>query len=101
MPEQTTVTSSEQFSWNWKDLANGALMAAGGAVVGLLIGMLSAEQVVFDWTKIWQTGVAAALVYLAKNFFDKPKIVIVNPTKADVKAVKEGSGEAEVKVVPK
>ena len=100
MPEQTTVTSSEQFSWNWKDLVNGALMAAGGAVVGLLIGMLNAEDVVFDWTKIWQTGLAAALVYLAKNFFDKPKIVIVNPPKEAVQAVKDGAAEATVVTKP-
>ena len=71
-------------------------MAAGGAVVGMLIGMLSAEAVVFDWTKIWQTALAAALVYLAKNFFDKPKIVIVDPPKEAIKAVNNGTHEAVV-----
>ena len=99
MPEQTTVTSSEQYSLSWRDLARGAFMAAGGAVVGLVIGMLQAQEVVFDWTKIWQTGLAAALVYLGKNYFDKPKIVIVNPPKEAVQAVKDG--EAEAKVTPK
>lgn len=101
MPEQTTVTSSEQFSLNWRDVLRGAVMAALGAAAGLVLGMLNAQEVVFDWNKVWQGAAAAAVAYLVKNFFDAPKIVIVNPTKADVKAVKEGSGEAEVKVVPK
>lgn len=100
MPEQTTVTSSSQFSLNWRDILRGAVMAALGAAAGLVLGMLQAEEVVFDWTKVWQGAAAAAVAYLVKNFFDAPKIVIVNPPKEAVEAVKDGAAEAKVVTKP-
>ena len=96
MPEQTTVTSSEQFSLNWRDLVRGTIVAAIGAAAGLVLGMLQAEDVVFNWTKVWQTAAAAGVAYLIKNFFDKPTITIVNPPKEAVQAVKDGAKEATV-----
>lgn len=97
MPDQTTVTSSSQFALNWRDLVRGTIVAAIGAVVGILLGMLQAEDVVINLTKLWQGAAIAGLSYLAKNYFDPPKIVITNPTKNEVKAVSEGTAEAVIK----
>lgn len=73
-------SSSTQFSLSNRDLWLGLLMAAlapvGLQMYELLMAFLDYEPVVIDWRSLVKTGISAGAAYLAKNFFDKPKIVI-------------------------
>lgn len=98
MSTQTAV-SSKQFSLSSRDWWLGLLMAVGGAVVRIVYDVINSGTLIFDWKAIGIAAFGAALTYLTKNFFDKPKVVILNPTDAQVNLVKEG--EAKVTVTQK
>lgn len=97
MAQQTTVTSS-QFSLGKNDFLKGLTMAVLGAVAGFVEGIIEAGSFEFDWDKIWKLALATAMAYLAKNFFDKPKVVVTEVPPAKMEAIK--SGEAEATITP-
>lgn len=72
--------SSSQFSLSNRDLWLGLLMAVLAPVAlqlyELLMAFLDYETVKIDWRALAKTGIASGAAYLAKNFFDKGKIVI-------------------------
>lgn len=94
---QQTAVSSRQFSLNLNDWWKGLIMAVLGAIIGLIQGMIETGE--FDLNKIWRAAAIAIVAYLVKNFFDKPKVVLLNPTEAQVNMVEEG--EAKVTVTQK
>ena len=96
---QQTAVSSKQFTLNLSDFWKGLFMAVGGAVFQVILDTINSGSLTFDWAAIGKTALGAVVVYLSKNFFDKPKVVILNPTDAQVNMVK--SGEAEVTVTQK
>lgn len=98
MPQQTVVTSS-RFSLNLSDWAKSLVMAVGGAVFGLIQASIQSGSLDFDWKKIGLAALGAAVVYIGKNFFDAPRIVVTDAPPETVQAVKDG--DATVKVVNK
>jgi hypothetical protein len=91
------TTSSKRFSLNLNDFWKGLIVAIGGAVVQTAMSSLEAGSLTFDWNKIAITGLSAGLAYLAKNFFDKPKIVVTDVHNDTIDAVKDGVAKVEVK----
>lgn len=92
-----TTQTNTQYTLNWKDAARGLLMAALGAVLVFLQSSFENGEVVFEWNKIINVAIIAGVGYLIKNFFTPSEIVIVNPPKDEIAAVKKG--QAEVKVL--
>ena len=90
---QAKVTS-KQFSLSLNDFWKGLLIAIGSPVITILIQSLNTGELTFNWKAIATTGLSAGLMYLAKNFFDKPKVVISDA--ATVEAVKEGTSQVTV-----
>lgn len=99
MAQQQTAVSSKQFTLNLNDFWKGLIMAVGGAVFQVIVDTINSGSLTFDWAAIGKTALGAIVVYLGKNFFDKPKVVLLNPTDAQVDLVKEG--EAKVTVTQK
>lgn len=80
--EEKTVVTSKQFTLDWRDTAKSLLMAVLGAVMAIIETSISAGDFHFDWNAIWKTALAAAVAYLAKNFFTKSETkVATEPTK--------------------
>jgi uncharacterized MnhB-related membrane protein len=96
---QTTTTSSGQFSLNYKDLLKGLVLAVISAVLTALLPLLQAGDFKLNWALIGTVAATTAVSYLLKNFFQPPTVIIENPPKSVVDAVK--NDEAEIKVVPK
>ena len=90
------TTSSKRFTLNGNDFIKGLIMAVGGAAVTLLLDSLNAGSFDFDWKKIVAGALTAGLTYLAKNFFDKPKVVLTDVTDKTIDAVKDGTAEVEI-----
>lgn len=93
-----TTVSSKQFTLNLSDFWKGLIMAVIGAVIGIITDSINQGNFEFNWAAIWKGALAAGLAYIAKNFFDKPKIVITNPDATSVQQVIDG--EAKAVVVP-
>lgn len=98
MATQQVVTSSKRFSLSLNDFWRGLIMAIGGAVFQIVVDTIQQGSLTFDWKKIGTAALGAAVVYLSKNFFQTPKIVVTNPTEKQVTDVKDG--DATVKVIP-
>lgn len=94
--QQQNAVSSRQFTLNINDFWRGLIMAVGGAVFQIIVDTIQQGSLTFDWQKIGLAALGAAVVYLGKNFFDKPKVVILNPTDAQVEMVKEGDAKVTV-----
>jgi len=72
------MKTSNLFSLDLKDAAKGLVMAIGAAVFALIAESVQKGEFTFDFTAIWHTAVAAAVAYLAKNFFTPAKIVTIH-----------------------
>lgn len=99
MAQQQTAVSSKQFSLNLNDWWKGLIMAILTPVFAIIMDSINQGQLNFNWKIIAGAALSGLLAYLAKNFFDKPKVVLLNPTDAQVDMVKEG--EAKVTVTQK
>lgn len=91
-----TTTTSGQFSLNARDFLKGALLAVLTPVVTILIQTLQSGSLTFDWKAIGITALSTFLAYIVKNFLAPSQIVITDPTKSDVQAVKQGTAKATV-----
>lgn len=82
-----------------RDFLKGLLVAAGTAILSLLIPVLDSGHLPatwVEWKPILIAGVAAAATYLAKNFFTGGKIVIINPPSEVVEKVNKGEATATI-----
>ncbi len=92
----TTTVTSNQFSLSKNDWLKGFIMFVGTPV------LLALQQLIPNWhigspgtDLLVKAAISAAITYLLKNFFDKPKVVISDQqTVQDVKA-----GDAKVTIV--
>jgi hypothetical protein len=64
---------------NQNDFLKGLFMAIGGAVFALVAKSIEVEKFTFDFTSIWHTALAAAVVYLTKNLFTPAQLVMPAP----------------------
>lgn len=96
---QTVVTSGFG-RINWRDLGQGALMAALGAVAAIVYPILESGSLEFDFSRIWKMAVGAALLHLIRKLMTGPTVVITNPTPQQVQAVKEGEAQVQIRKAP-
>lgn len=64
------------------DLSKGLIVAALTAVIVLISDTISAGTFTFNWTSIWQTGLAAAVAYLMKQLVTNNQGEILQKDKA-------------------
>lgn len=90
------ITTSKQFSLDWRDLAKGALfafitpfiVAAQQIADGIINKGLTFSQITFNWQHLAMSGVAAAGIYLFHNFMQPPHTEITPAiTEPDTKVV--------------
>ena len=58
---------SKLFKLDWSDAGKGFIMAVLGAVFGIIQGSIDAGSFTFDFKKIWQAALTAAVAYIIKN----------------------------------
>lgn len=92
-----TIATPAQGTINLKDLGKGFIITLAGAILGGIYPVLSAGTFNIDWVPILSTSLGAGVGYIIKNLSDKAKIVVTNPTKEQVEAVK--NGDAKVTIV--
>lgn len=92
-----TVVTSKRFNLNLSDWTKSFIMAVGGAVFGLIQASIQSGSLDFDWKKIGLAALGAAVVYIGKNFFDAPRIVVTDAPPATIQAVKDGDKEVVIK----
>lgn len=100
--EQKTVAASKQWTIDWRDLANGVVMAVYGAVgsqiYALLVAWATSTGYVWDVQQLILLGKGAGFaagIYLIKKFTERSKIVVINPPKETVENVKEAKKNNE------
>lgn len=91
----TTVTS-QTGTLNLKDFGKGLLMAVLTPVLAIIIQSLNNGTLTFDWKVIGIAAASGGLAYIIKNFLTPSQVVIQNPTKAQVEAVKNGNAVAQI-----
>lgn len=96
MAQQQNAVSSRQFRLSLNDWWKGLIMAVLTPVFAIIMDSLNQGTLTFNWKIIVGAALSGLLAYLAKNFFDKPKVVILNPTDAQVEMVKEGDAKVTV-----
>ena len=84
-----TVTTSNQFTLNVKDVLKGLLVAIITPVFTVIMSSLNAGSLTFDWKAIGVTALAAGLAYILKNFL-APAAIIIDAPPSQVQAVKSG-----------
>lgn len=78
MADQTTVTTSKQFTLNLNDFWKGLLVAVLTTPITLLMASLNAGKLDFDWKAIGIAALTGLVAYLVKNFLT-PSQTIVKP----------------------
>jgi methenyltetrahydromethanopterin cyclohydrolase len=91
-----TTTTSGKFNLNAADFLKGALLAVLTPVLTIIIDTLNAGSLTFDWKNIGIVAVSTFAAYLLKNLFAPAQIVIQDPSKTEVQAVKDGKAKATV-----
>ena len=70
------VTTSKQFTVNWRDAAKGLLVAALSAVVSAIYTALAVVPLHIDLKQMGIVGLTAGVGYLVKNFLTPAQTVI-------------------------
>jgi hypothetical protein len=69
-----TITAG-LFKLGLRDVAQGLIMASGGAAFGIISESVSKGVFTLDFTAIWHSALAAAVVYLGKRFFTPAQVI--------------------------
>jgi membrane protein implicated in regulation of membrane protease activity len=85
--------TAPKFSLSQNDFVKGLVMAVGTPVIAVLLATVQAGSWQFDWNLLGTTAVSALLMYLGKNFFTGPSLVVTDPSKNMVKEAEEGNLE--------
>lgn len=91
-----TVTTSQRFTLNLTDVWKGLIMAVILPILTTIQQSLENGVFTLNWKLIGLTALGSFIAYIIKNFFTPAEIVITNPPKETVKAVKEGDAEVVV-----
>lgn len=91
-----TVTTSNQFTLNSRDVLKGLIMAVILPVLTIIQTSVSNGELTFNFKAIAIAAISGFIAYIIKNFLSPAEIVITNPPKETVDAVKEGSAEVTV-----
>lgn len=85
--------TAPKYSLSQNDFLKGLIMAIGTPVISVVLSTVQAGSWQFDWNLIGTTAVSALLVYLGKNFFNGPSLVVADPSKKMVEEAKQGNLE--------
>lgn len=91
-----TVSTSNQFTLNTRDIVKGLIMAVILPVLTIIQSSIANGVLTFDWKVIGIAAVSGFVAYIIKNFFSPAEIVLTNPSKATVDAVKEGDARVTI-----
>jgi hypothetical protein len=94
-----TVTTSKQFTLNFRDILKGLAVAVILPVLNVIYQSIEAGSFEFDWKRIGLLAAGGLIAYLIKNFLTPAEIVVSNVKSETIEAVKDGV--ADVKVVTK
>lgn len=94
-----TVTTSKQFTINWRDIFKGLQVAVILPVANVIYQSIEAGSFTFDWKRIGLLAAGGFISYIIKNFLTPAEIVVSNVKTETIEAVKDGV--ADVKVVTK
>ena len=83
------VTTSKQFSINWRDIAKGVLVSAVSAVLTAIYAALTVVPFSIDFKQMAIVGLTAGLAYLLKNFVTPTQTVITGTPQPSPKAISE------------
>lgn len=92
----TTVTTSQRFTLNFRDVLKGLIMAVILPVLTIIQTSISAGSLTFDWKLIGLTAAGGFVAYIIKNFLSPAEIIVTNPSKETVEAVKEGESRVTI-----
>lgn len=67
------MKTSKFFTWNFKDIVKGLIVATLGAAIGLIDATIKAGNLNFDWPAIGKAALTTALAYLLKNLLTNSK----------------------------
>lgn len=99
--EQQTIVTSGKGTLSARDLAQGAIMAALGAALGLIYPVVDAwatgQDVHLNISLIWKASIGAGVLHIIRKLLSGPAVVITNPPKEVMQAVKQGEAIVEVK----
>lgn len=70
------MKTSNLFSLNVRDIAHGVVMAAGGAVFGIVQSSLQANSLNFNLHNIGMAALTASVVYLGKRFVTPAQTIL-------------------------
>ncbi len=73
-----TVTTSKQYTLNWRDAGKGILVSAVTGALTVAEQALTTTPVVISWKAIALAGLAALIAYLLKNFLT-PSATVITP----------------------
>lgn len=73
------ITTSKQFTLNWRDAGKGILTAAGAAGAASIYTALTNTPVHVDWKIVGIAAATAGVGYIVKNFFTPSQTVIKTP----------------------
>lgn len=85
--------TADRFDLSKHDFLKGLLMAIGTPVIAVLLATVQSGSWDFDWNMIGTTAASAFLMYLGKNFVNKPSVVVTNPSKEMLEEAKQGNLE--------
>jgi hypothetical protein len=94
-----TVTTSKQFTLNFRDILKGLAVAVILPVLNVIYQSIEAGSFEFDWKRIGLLAAGGFVAYIIKNFLTPAEIVVSNVKSETIEAVKDGV--ADVKVVTK
>ena len=95
----TTVTTSKQFTLNFRDILKGLAVAVILPVLNVIYQSIEAGSFEFDWKRIGLLAAGGLIAYLIKNFLTPAEVVVTGLKKDTVDEIKDGV--ADVKVVTK
>ncbi len=85
--------TASKFDLSKNDFLKGLLMAVGTPVIAVLLATVQAGTWQFDWNLIGTTAASAFLMYIGKNFFNGPSLVVPDPSKKMIEEAKQGNLE--------
>lgn len=83
------IFTSKRFNLKLRDFLKGAIIAIGTPVLDFIQRSIDMGTWQVDWQRAGMIAVSGFLVYIIKNFFDKPKVIITASSNVQADYLKE------------
>jgi large-conductance mechanosensitive channel len=91
-----TVTSSKQFTINFRDVLKGLIMAVILPVVNVIYQSIEAGSFEFDWKRIGLLAAGGFIAYIIKNFLTPAEVVVTGVKAETIDAIKDDTAEVKI-----